>query len=96
MNTLEISSSMIDVVITLSQIEVNNIYGIDFFDLVVGFTEIDVFADHFGRTINHPLKVIVLILILNLNDQHFAFAIFNQNIDPVKFIVQRNLIGFTV
>ncbi len=86
---------MVHIIVPLSEVKINNVDGIDFFNFGIGLSLRDVFNNHFGGSEKHALEVVGLPGILDFNDYQVPVLVFNQDIYPVELVVSGFLIAFT-
>ena len=72
MHTHQRCLTMIQVVGPLAQIEIDDIDGIDFLDMIVALTAANMLGHGLGHTIEHTLQIVQLARLLNLDQHYFA------------------------
>ena len=86
--------AVVEVVGALTEVEVEYVDGIDFFDLIVFAAYLDVLGDGFGNAIEHTLQIVELARELHLHDDDFALAVGGFYVDAVELGVALFLIAF--
>lgn len=92
-DSLEMSLSVVDVVVSFSEVEVDDADGVYLFDVRVVLSDVDVFGDGFGYSKENALQVVELARVLDLNEDDFAVAVFGFYVDAVEFIGAVLLVG---
>ena len=86
--------TVIEIVGTLAQVEIDDADGVDLLHLIVFLAQFDVLCDGFGHAIEDALQVIKLTRLLNFNEDDLAFGIQRLDVHTVKFVVLVTLIAF--
>ena len=86
MDAYKMVLTMIQIIASLSDVEVENTDGVDFLHLIVSFTQRDVFGDCLGYAIKNPLQIIKFAGILYLDDDNLILTVAGLNIHAVEFI----------
>ena len=80
----EMRGSMIYVVVSLTQIEINDVYRINFANFYVLFADVDVFGYGLAYPKKHALEVINFAVVLQFDDNKLLLGILCQDIHPVE------------
>ena len=95
MDTYEMVLPVIQIVTSLSDVEVENADGVDFLHLIVRFTQRDMLGYSIGNAIKNSLQIIKLAGVLYLDDD-LILTIACLDVHTVEFIFNRQLIAFTL
>ena len=96
MYAFERGSSVVEIVGTLAQVEVEDADGIDLLHLVVLVAQLDVFGDRLRYAIEDALQVVEFPRKLYLHDDDVSLGILCLHIDAVEFVVEGILISFAL
>ena len=96
MDAYEMVLTVIQVVVSLSDIEVENADGVDFLHLIVRFTQRDMLSDSLGNAIKNPLQIIKFAGILYLDNDDLVLTVTGLDVHTVEFIFSGQLIAFTL
>lgn len=83
----EVILTMVQIIITLTYIEVKDADGINLFHLVVASAKGDALCDRFRNPIDDTFQIMQLTNILNLYNNDFTFTVFSLNVYPAKLII---------
>ena len=86
--------AVIEVVSTLSKIEINNADRIDLLDLAVGVAQFDMLRDGLGSTIEHTLQIVQLTRQLYLDEKQLATVVLSLDVNTVELVIHSSLIAF--
>ena len=73
MNTFKVGAAVIDVILSLPQVEINHTDGYHFFDFCIGFAYLDMFGDSFCGIIEDFIEIVRFTGILYFNDDELVF-----------------------
>ena len=96
MYTREYGLSVIEVVTALSEVEIEDVDGVDLLHLVVLVANLDVLGDGLGNSVEHTLQVVQLTSELNLNDDDFSLAVPCLDVHSVELGVARLLVALAL
>lgn len=96
MKTPERSFAMIYIILTLPQIEINDVDGIYFLHFAISVTQTNIISNRLRHSIKHAMKIIQLTVILYLDNQQFAFFVFSKKVDTIKLICSVRLVRLTL
>ena len=85
---------MIQIIVSLADIEVKNIYGVDFLHLVITITQRDMLGNGFRHTIEDTFQESQFTSVLHLHNDDLSFAVFSLYVYPVEFVVKGLLVAF--
>ena len=83
----ELGLPMIDEVLALTEVEIDNINGIDLLDVIIVLSAVDIFRHQLGCSEEDALEIGILRLALNLDEQQFAVNVLSQNIYTVRLVI---------
>ena len=87
---------MIEIVGTLTQIEVDDADGVHLLYLVVLAAQIDMFCNRLGYTIENTLQIIKFACLLNLNDDNLIFGVLGLDVDAIELVFLVLLVSLTL
>ena len=96
MHACEGGLSVVEVIGTLPEVEVEDADGIDFFHLVVLVAQLNVFGDGLRHAVEDALQVVELPRELYLDDDDFSLGVLSLHIDAVELVIEGVLVSFTL
>ena len=84
MDTAELRLAMIHAVLTLAQVEIDDVDAIHLLHVFIVLTAIDVFRHQLRRAEEDALEIGIFGLSLHLDQQQFTAVILSKNIDTVQ------------
>ena len=87
MNSTKFRLAVIHVVLSVAQIEVDDVDTVDLAYLLVAFATVDVLRHQLGRAEEHALEIGKLRLVLHLYQVQRAVGVFRQHVHPVLLVV---------
>ena len=89
MDTYEMVLPVIQIVTSLSDVEVENADGVDFLHLIVRFTQRDMLGYSIGNAIKNSLQIIKLAGVLYLDDDLILTLSLCLDVHTVEFYLQQ-------
>ena len=78
--------AMIQIIVSNTQIEIEDTYGINLLDLIIGVAQVDMLRDGLRHAIKDTLQVIEFARVLDLDDYDLPLAVSSLDIHPVELI----------
>ena len=86
-------ATAVDEVLSLPEVEVNDVDAIDFLHVLIVFPAVNILCHKLGGTEQDALEVGVLRLALHLNEQQFSVFVFGQKVNAVLLCIVTVLIA---
>ena len=96
MQAAELRLAVVDVVLALSQFEIDDVDGVELAHLVVVIAQVDVLRDGLGHPVEHPVEVVQLVIVLHLDDEQAAQAVLDQHVGAVELVGRVLLVAFAL
>ena len=96
MYPLEYGLSVIEIVASLAEVEIEDVDGIDLFHLVVFVAYLNMLGNRLGNTVEHALQVVQLSCELNLNDDDFFLAVLCLDVYTVELGISCLLVALAL
>ena len=93
-NTFKCCGPMVDIIIAMTVVAVKDTDGVNFLDLIIFISDIDMFGNSLAGAVEDSLQIVELSGQLHLDDDKMSFAVFGFYINTVEFIRAVFLIGF--
>ena len=93
MYSLKRASTVVEIIVSLADIEIEDANRIDFFDFVVAVAQGNVFGDGFGHSIENTFQVIQLAGVLHFHNNDFPFAVKRFDIHAVELVFSGLLVA---
>ena len=85
---------VIEVIVSLPDVEIEDADGIDFFYFAVGIAQRDMFGNGFCHAVEDTFQVVKLARVLHFDDDNLVFAVPRLDVYTVEFIVNGLLVSF--
>ena len=96
MYTREDILTVVQVIATLSDIEVKDTYGVNLFHFVVAATQRYMLRDSLRYTVEDTLEECKFARVLYFHDDDLTLAVFSLDVYTVEFIVDSQLVAFAL
>ena len=94
MHAGEMILSVVEIIRTYTEIEVNNADGVDFLYLLITFTQRDMLGDGFGHAVEDTFEIMYFAGVLDFDDDDLAFAVQCFDVYTVELVAGTFLVAF--
>ena len=83
----EVGASVVEVVLALTEVEVEDADGVDLLDVVVALPASDVLGDGLGDAVEDAFEVVALAVVLDFDEDDLVLAVAGLDVDAVGLVV---------
>ena len=87
MHTLEYSFTVVNIILTLAEVEIDDVDRVYLSYFIVFITKSDIVGYSFRHTIQHALEISQFTRVLNFYDKQFVTVVLSKNINTVELVV---------
>ena len=78
--------TVVNVILPLSEAEIDDVDGVDLTDLVIGISQVDVFGDGLRHAVEHPVEIVKLPVVLHLDDEKPPPCVLHEDVGTVELV----------